>query len=259
MLIDPPVPEIHLFQNLTLKFRVKIMREDKVQNHQVCPSSYRFTSLCYMLINPPIPEIHIFFFKIWPWKFKVKVMWEVKVQGHKVCPFSYRFIFLSFCVNRPSYSCDAVFPHLILKIQGQGHKPMMFYNYLFRQFHRTLYNCRMVQIHPVVSETFVLQSLDPSGTWFDKCLTHGQAHMWQMGTWPWPCITSGLDNSTELRREKIRPSMSEICIPQILAAACPPGLAQQYSSSWKGWWIKSNIMMFIAHFLMPVDLKWVIQ
>ena len=39
--------------------------------------------------------------------------------------------------------------------------------------------------------------------------------MGQMGKWPWQCTTTGLDNSTELRMEKIRPAVTEIWVPQV--------------------------------------------
>ena len=113
----------------------------KAQDHIVGPTSYQLTSLFSMFIDPPIPEIQLFknlTVKIWRLKSKVKVMGEVKVQSHKVCPISYRFISLFFHVNQPSYSCNMFFQHLTLKIQGQGHKPMMLHNYRLRLFHRTL-------------------------------------------------------------------------------------------------------------------------
>ena len=50
---------------------------------------------------------------------------------------------------------------------------------------------------------------------FDKFLAHEQAHMGQMGKWPWRCTTTGLDNSTELRMEKIHQAVTEIWVPQV--------------------------------------------
>ena len=35
-----------------------------------------------------------------------------------------------------------------------------------------------------------------------------------MGKLPWYCTITGLENSVELRTEKIRPTVSEICIPE---------------------------------------------
>ena len=69
----------------------------------------------------------------------------------------------------------------------------------------------MGYIHPAVSEICDLQSLDPICGKFDKFLAHGQAHMGQMGK----CTTRGLDNSTELRIDKIHRPVAEIKVPQI--------------------------------------------
>ena len=97
----------------------------------------------------------------------------------------------------------------------------------------------MGYIHPAVSEICDPQSLDPICDKFDKFLAHGQAHMGQMGEWPWPCTTRGLDNSTELRMEKIHQAVTEICIPQIWQPpAHPPGPWRQYPSSPEGWGVK---------------------
>ena len=48
MSIDHPIPEIRLFQNLTLEI------------HKVGVTSYRLTSLSFMSIDHPIPEIQLF-------------------------------------------------------------------------------------------------------------------------------------------------------------------------------------------------------
>ena len=65
------------------------------------------------------------------------------------------------------------------------------------------------------SEICVLQSLDPICGKFDKFLAHGQAHMGQMGKWPWQCTPTGLDNSTELRTERIHEVVTEIWGSQV--------------------------------------------
>ena len=73
----------------------------------------------------------------------------------------------------------------------------------------------MEYINPPVSEICDPQSLDPICGKFDKFLAHGQAHMGPMGKWPWQCTTTGLDNSTEHRMEKIRQAVTEIWVPQV--------------------------------------------
>ena len=110
----------------------------------------------------------------------------------------------------------------------------------------------MGSIHPTVSEICVPQSLDPICAKFDKFLAHGQAHMGQMGKWPWQCTTTGLDNSTELRMEKIHQEVTEIWVPQVWQPparpparppthppARPPGPWRQYPSSPEGWGVKT--------------------
>ena len=97
----------------------------------------------------------------------------------------------------------------------------------------------MGSIHPAVSEICIPQSLDPICTKFDKFLGHGQAHLGQMGKWPWRCTTTGLDNSTELRMEKIHQAVTEIWVPQVWQPpARPPGPWRQYPSSPEGWGVK---------------------
>ena len=60
----------------------------------------------------------------------------------------------------------------------------------------------------------ITQSLDPTGARFDKSLAHGQAHMGQMDKSPWRCLTSGLDNSTELEWIKSATGMRDVCSTQ---------------------------------------------
>ena len=57
----PPIPEIVLFQNLTLKSKVKLMSKAKVQGYKVGPAipinSHPF---CFISFCPLIPEIVLF-------------------------------------------------------------------------------------------------------------------------------------------------------------------------------------------------------
>ena len=55
----------------------------------------------------------------------------------------------------------------------------------------------------------------------------------QMGKWPWQFTTTGLDNSTEPRIEKIRQAVWQ-------PPARPPGPWRQYPSSPEGWGVKSH-------------------
>ena len=89
----------------------------------------------------------------------------------------------------------------------------------------------------------ICNPLNAKGTTFHKFLPHGQVHLGQMRKWPWHCTTSGLDNSLELRMEKIRPAVSDICLPQNLEPiACPP---ERYDNTFparrsQGWPVKGK-------------------
>ena len=103
------------------------------------------------------------------------------------------------------------FQNLTLKIQGQGQMIMMVHNYRSKLFHRTW---KGTNPSSDFRDTGSAKS-GPSAAWFDKFLAHGQAHMGQMGKWPWQRTPTGLDNSTELWMEKIRRAVTEICVPQV--------------------------------------------
>ena len=127
------------------------------------------------------------------------------------------------------------FQHLTLKIQGQGQMTMMLHNYRSRQFYRTLNG-----VNPSSGFRDMGSSKSgPSADWFDKFLAHGQAHIGQMAKWPWQCTTTGLDNSTEFRTEKIRQAVTDIWLLQIVWQ--PPAQQRwQYPSSPEGWGVKKQ-------------------
>ena len=51
-----------------------------------------------------------------------------------------------------------------------------------------------------------------------KIFAHRHTYRRRMGKWSWYCTTTSLDNSIELRMEKIHPAVSEIFVPQSLLA-----------------------------------------
>ena len=154
MSIDPPIPEILHFQNLTLKIQS--------QNHSSRSYSRYNTLSTHIPIVPcwsAFPYLGYSYFKIWHWKFKVEVMgevivgshnmgptfsrltsllfhvsWvmtfskfdlenqevmgEVTVQSHNVGLTSYRLTSLSFHVNQPSHSWDIAFSKFDLENRG---------------------------------------------------------------------------------------------------------------------------------------------
>ena len=104
MSIGHPIPEIRLFQNLTLKIQGQGHGWGERWKSQHGPN---ILSTHTPLIVHPIPGRRLF--QIWPWKSKVKVMIEVKVESHKVGVTFCRLTSLSFHVNRPSHSWDTLF------------------------------------------------------------------------------------------------------------------------------------------------------
>ena len=120
------------------------------------------------------------------------------------------------------------FLNLTLKIQGQGEMKMMLHNYRSR-FHITSNG-----INP--SSGFRDMASTKSGSSaasFDKFLVHGQAHMGQMGQWPWQCTTTALDNSTELPKSSGYRDMGSAS----LAATHPP--VTTIPPNPKGWGVKT--------------------
>ena len=103
MSIGHPIPEIRLFQNLTLKIQGQGHGRGehwKSQHGSIILS----THIPFIPCQSAIPFLRYDFFKIWPWKSKIKVMVEVKVENNDVGVASYRLTSLSFHVNQPSHS-----------------------------------------------------------------------------------------------------------------------------------------------------------
>ena len=117
MSIGHPIPELWLFQNLTLKI--------KGQGHgwghsskSHCGSSILSAHIPFIPCQSGIPFPSYDFFKIWPWKSRVKVMGGVTVQSHNVGLTSYRLTSLSFHVNLASHSWVTTFSKFDLENQG---------------------------------------------------------------------------------------------------------------------------------------------
>ena len=108
MSIDPPIPEIQHFQNLTLKIQGQ-GHGWGVNWKSQHGSNILSTHTSLIPCQSAIPFLRYDFFKIWPWKSKVKVMGDGNVESHKVGVTSYRFTSLSFHVNRPFHSWDTLF------------------------------------------------------------------------------------------------------------------------------------------------------
>ena len=103
MWIGHPIPELRLFQNLTLKIKGQGHGWGHGSKSQ-CGSNILLAHIPFIPCQSGIPFLSYDIFKIWPWKSRVKVMGEVTVQSHNVGLASYRLISLSFHVNQASHS-----------------------------------------------------------------------------------------------------------------------------------------------------------
>ena len=117
MSIGHPIPEIWLFQNLTLKIQGQGHGCGERWKSQ-SGSNILSTHIPFVPCQSALPFSRCSIFKIWPWKSRVKVMREVTVQSHNVGLASYRLTSLSFHVNRRSHSWDTAFFKFDLENQG---------------------------------------------------------------------------------------------------------------------------------------------
>ena len=115
MSIGHPIPEIRLFQNLTLKIQGQGHERGEHWKSQH-GSNILSTQIPFVPCQSALPFLRYSIFKIWPLKPKVKViMGEVDIESHKVGVTSYRLTSLSFHVNRPSHSWDTTFSNFDLE------------------------------------------------------------------------------------------------------------------------------------------------
>ena len=119
MSIGHPIPEIHLFQNLTLKIQGQGNGWGQSLKSQ-CESNILSTHILFVPCQSVIPFLRYNFFKIWPWKSKVNVMGEGKVEiitwvQHSI----HSHPFHSMSIGHPIPEIR-LFQNLTLKIQGQG-------------------------------------------------------------------------------------------------------------------------------------------
>ena len=105
MSIGHPIPEIKLFQTLTLNSKVKVMGVVKGQGHTIGPVSYELTSFSFH-INQSNNSWDRAISKFDLETSKVKVMSEVKGQGHILYPVSNQCTYFSFHINRTNHSWD---------------------------------------------------------------------------------------------------------------------------------------------------------
>ena len=174
MSIGHPIPEIWLFQNLTLKIQGQGHGWGECWKTQSGCNTLSI-HIPLVLCQSAIPFLRYDFLKIWPWKSKLKVRWTLKVTAwvqHSIDSHPFNSMSIG-----PSIPEIQHFQNLTLKIQGQGQMTMMLHNYRSRQFHRTQNG-----INPSNGFRYMGSAKsDPSAASFDKFLAQGQAHMGQMG------------------------------------------------------------------------------
>ena len=117
MSIEHPVPELWLFQNLTLKIKGQGHGWGHSSKSQG-GSNILSTHIPFVPCQSGIPLLSYDFFKIWPSNSRIKVMGEVRVQSHNVGLTSYQLTPLLFHVNRPSHSWNTPFSKFDLENQG---------------------------------------------------------------------------------------------------------------------------------------------
>ena len=117
MSIEHPIPELWLFQNLTLKIKGQGHGWGHSSKSQ-CGSSILSTHIPFVPCQSSLPFLRYSIFKIWPWKSRVKVMDEVTVQSHNMGLASYWLTSLLFQVNQPSHSWDTAFSKFDFENQG---------------------------------------------------------------------------------------------------------------------------------------------
>ena len=99
MLIGPPIPEMQLFKELTLKIQGQGWGHSSKSQSE---SNILSTHIPFVPCQSALPFPRYGILKIWPWKSKVKVI----AQGQKVGITPYRLISLLFHVDRPCHCWD---------------------------------------------------------------------------------------------------------------------------------------------------------
>ena len=177
MWIGHPIPELQIFQNLTLKIKGQGHGWGHSSKSQ-CGSNILSAHIPFIPCQTGIPFLSYDFF----WKFDLEnqgsrswvgsqfkvTMWvKHPIDSHPFCSMS---------IGPPIPEIQ-YFQNLTLKIKGQGQMTMMLHNYRSRQFHRTSNGTDPSRGFRDMGSA----KSGPSAAWFDKFLAHGQAHMRQMG------------------------------------------------------------------------------
>ena len=117
MWIGHPIPELQLFQNLTLKIKGQGHGWGHSSKSQ-CGSNILSAHIPFIPCHTGIPFLSNDFFENLTLKIKGQGHGWGHSSSHNVGLTSYRFTSLSFHVNRPSHSWDTVFSKFDLENQG---------------------------------------------------------------------------------------------------------------------------------------------
>ena len=195
------------------------MGEGNVESPKVGVISYRFTSLSFHVNRP---------FHSWDTVFSKFDLENPRSRSndHDVAQLQVKTIPQNLIWYKSiqwfqRYGFRKVWPKccLIWQVFGPGACPygangqitMALHNYRSRQVHGTLNG-----VNPSSSFRDMRSAKSGPNLWqIWQVFAHGQAHMGQMGIWPWQCTPTGLDNSTELWMEKIHQAVTEIWVPQV--------------------------------------------
>ena len=175
MSIGHPIPEIRLFQNLTLKIQG--------QGHG-WSQSWKSQSVCNILsthipfvpCQSALPFLWQSIFKIWPWKSKVKFTGHVDIESHNMGPPLYRLTSILI-------PCQSAIPFLRYEIQGQGHGWGERWK---SQSGRNILSTHIPFVPYQSAFPFLRYSIWP---WKSQVKVN----------WPWCCTTTGLRYSLELQ------------------------------------------------------------
>ena len=218
MSIGHPIPEMWLFQNLTLKIRGQ---GHGWVEHWKSQSGCNILSIHIPFVpcQSALPFLRYSIFKIWPWKSKVKVKWlwccTTTRQFHRtqngINPSS-GFRDMGSAKSDPSAaSFDKFFGPGASPYGANGQITMTLHNYRSRQVHETL------------------NGVNPSSSFRDMHSAKSGPNLWQIwqvfGPWASPyganehmtmiMHTYRPRPLTELRMEKIRQAVTEIWVPQV--------------------------------------------
>ena len=195
MSIGHPIPELRLFQNLTLKIKGQGHGWGQSWKSQHSVDSHPFRS---MWIGHPIPELRLF----------QNLTLKIKGQGHgwghsskSQCGSNILSAHISFipCQTGIPFLSYDFFENLTLKIKGQGdgwgHSSKSQCGFNILSIHIPFVPCQSAL-------PFLRYSIFNIWPWKSRVKVK----------WPWCCTATGLDNSIELRMVQIHSGVSEIWV-----------------------------------------------